>query len=125
VERITVLIADDHPVVRQGLRTFLELQDDIEVAGEAGDGAEAAAQAERLRAQTAPAQPAELSGAQVTSPGLGSATDPDAVASAQQARPDGAAAAGEPSALQRPEVLAGIAFGGAFLAARILKRLFD
>src|SRR6185437_14075545 len=45
---IRVLIADDHPVVRQGLRTYLELQPDIEVAGEAGDGFDAAAQAEKL-----------------------------------------------------------------------------
>jgi DNA-binding NarL/FixJ family response regulator len=33
-----VLIVDDHPVVRQGLRVLLEVQDGIEVAGEAGDG---------------------------------------------------------------------------------------
>lgn len=39
--KIKVLIADDHQVVRQGLRTFLELQPDIEVVGEAGDGREA------------------------------------------------------------------------------------
>ncbi|GAA3126791.1 response regulator transcription factor [Planomonospora alba] len=38
---IRVLVADDHPVVRQGLRTFLDLQDDLEVVGEARDGAEA------------------------------------------------------------------------------------
>ncbi|MGW4792369.1 response regulator [Nonomuraea sp. NPDC004297] len=38
---IRVLIADDHPVVRQGLRTFLDLQDDITVVGEAADGAQA------------------------------------------------------------------------------------
>ncbi|MFC4112676.1 response regulator [Nonomuraea zeae] len=38
---IRVLIADDHPVVRQGLRTFLDLQDDITVVGEAGDGEQA------------------------------------------------------------------------------------
>lgn len=38
---IRVLIADDHPVVRQGLRTFLDLQDDVDVVGEAADGAEA------------------------------------------------------------------------------------
>lgn len=38
---IKVLIADDHPVVRQGLRTFLDLQEDITVVGEAGDGQEA------------------------------------------------------------------------------------
>ena len=44
-----MLIVDDHAVVREGLRTFLELQDGLEVAGEAGDGEEAIAQAERLR----------------------------------------------------------------------------
>ncbi len=35
---ISVLIVDDHPVVRQGLRVLLEVQDGIQVAGEAGDG---------------------------------------------------------------------------------------
>jgi hypothetical protein len=48
MERISVLLADDHPVVRQGLRTLLELQDDIELVGEAADGAEAVARAEEL-----------------------------------------------------------------------------
>jgi NarL family two-component system response regulator LiaR len=38
VEKITVLIVDDHMVVRQGLRTFLDLNEDIQVVGEAGDG---------------------------------------------------------------------------------------
>jgi DNA-binding NarL/FixJ family response regulator len=38
---IRVVIADDHAVVRQGLRTYLELQDDIDVVAEAADGAEA------------------------------------------------------------------------------------
>ena len=38
---IRVLIADDHLVVREGLRTILEVADDIEQAGEAADGAEA------------------------------------------------------------------------------------
>jgi DNA-binding NarL/FixJ family response regulator len=38
---IRVVLADDHAVVRQGLRTFLDLQDDIEVVAEAGDGQEA------------------------------------------------------------------------------------
>ena len=45
---IRVLIVDDHAVVREGLRTFLELQDGIEVAGEAADGNEAVAQAAAL-----------------------------------------------------------------------------
>jgi DNA-binding NarL/FixJ family response regulator len=35
---IRVLLADDHAVVRQGLRTFLDLQEDIEVVAEVGDG---------------------------------------------------------------------------------------
>jgi DNA-binding NarL/FixJ family response regulator len=39
--KVTVLIADDHPVVRQGLQVLLSLQDDIEVVGEAADGDEA------------------------------------------------------------------------------------
>jgi NarL family two-component system response regulator LiaR len=44
---ISVLIVDDHAVVREGLRTFLALQDGIEVVGEAADGREAlAAEAE-------------------------------------------------------------------------------
>ncbi|HEX3789792.1 MAG TPA: response regulator transcription factor [Pseudonocardiaceae bacterium] len=37
-DTIRVLVADDHPVVRQGLRTFLDLQADITVIGEAADG---------------------------------------------------------------------------------------
>lgn len=39
-DAIKVLLVDDHQVVRRGLRTFLEVQDDIEVVGEAADGAE-------------------------------------------------------------------------------------
>jgi two-component system, NarL family, response regulator LiaR len=46
---IRVLIVDDHSVVREGLRTFLELQDGLEVVGEAADGEEAIVSATRLR----------------------------------------------------------------------------
>ncbi|WP_329568791.1 response regulator transcription factor [Kitasatospora sp. NBC_01266] len=45
---IRVLLVDDHQVVRRGLRTFLEVQDDIEVVGEAADGAEGVAKAQEL-----------------------------------------------------------------------------
>jgi DNA-binding NarL/FixJ family response regulator len=38
---ITIVIADDHPVVRQGLAVLFEVQDDIVVIGQASDGAEA------------------------------------------------------------------------------------
>jgi two-component system, NarL family, response regulator LiaR len=40
-EKITVLITDDHSVVRQGVRVFLETQPEIEVLGEAASGQEA------------------------------------------------------------------------------------
>jgi DNA-binding NarL/FixJ family response regulator len=46
---ITVLIVDDHAVVREGLRTFLELQDGIEVIGEAADGEQAIDAAQELQ----------------------------------------------------------------------------
>ena len=46
---ISVLIVDDHPVVRQGLRALLDVQDDMTVAGEAGDGPAAISLAESLR----------------------------------------------------------------------------
>jgi DNA-binding NarL/FixJ family response regulator len=48
-EPIRVLVVDDHPVVRQGLRTFLDLQDDLTVVGEAADGESAVVAAEALR----------------------------------------------------------------------------
>jgi DNA-binding NarL/FixJ family response regulator len=45
---IRVFVADDHPVVRQGLRTFLDSREGIEVVGEAGDGESAVIAVERL-----------------------------------------------------------------------------
>ena len=47
--RIRVLIADDHAIVREGVRALLALSDDIEVAGEAANGLEAVELARRLR----------------------------------------------------------------------------
>jgi two-component system, NarL family, response regulator LiaR len=46
---IRVLVIDDHAVVREGLRSFLELQDGIDVVGEAADGEEGLALATELR----------------------------------------------------------------------------
>jgi LuxR family maltose regulon positive regulatory protein len=40
-QTITVLLADDYPLIRKGLRTLLESEDSITVTGEAGDGQEA------------------------------------------------------------------------------------
>ncbi len=47
--RIRVLLADDHRLVRAGLRMLLGTQPDIEVVGEAGDGEETVVEVQRLR----------------------------------------------------------------------------
>lgn len=49
IDKIRVLIADDHTIVRAGVRLLLEAEPDIEVIGEALNGEEAVAQAEALR----------------------------------------------------------------------------
>ena len=46
---LRILIADDHHVVRQGLRAYLQVDSDLEVVGEAENGAEAVRLAQRLR----------------------------------------------------------------------------
>lgn len=46
---ISVLIADDEAIVRDGLRTIIDLEDDMTVVGEAADGAQAVAAARELR----------------------------------------------------------------------------
>src|SRR5829696_3552681 len=48
VQRIRVLLVDDHAVVRMGLRAFFDLLPDIEVVGEASDGSEGVAMTRRL-----------------------------------------------------------------------------
>lgn len=49
MKKLSILIADDHPVVRDGLRGMLESQPDFEVVGEAADGAQAIQLAEELK----------------------------------------------------------------------------
>jgi DNA-binding NarL/FixJ family response regulator len=46
--KITVLLAEDHAIVREGFRKILELENDLEVAGEAQDGRQAVALAAKL-----------------------------------------------------------------------------
>ena len=49
MKKITVLLADDHTIVREGFRRMLELEPDIEVIGEAPDGRQAVTLAVKLR----------------------------------------------------------------------------
>jgi len=48
MDKISVLVVDDHAMVRQGLRSFLELQEDMEIVGEAANGLEAVQQVPHL-----------------------------------------------------------------------------
>lgn len=47
-KQLRIVIADDHAVVRQSLRLMLELDDEVDVVGEAADGAQAVAMAHEL-----------------------------------------------------------------------------
>jgi len=49
MKKITVLLAEDHMIVREGLRKMLELEAELEVVGEAQDGRKAVALAKKLR----------------------------------------------------------------------------
>ncbi|MHB0868488.1 MAG: response regulator [Chloroflexota bacterium] len=52
-EKIRILLADDHTVLREGMRNLLQKESDLEVVGEAGDGEEAVRLAESLRPNVA------------------------------------------------------------------------
>jgi DNA-binding NarL/FixJ family response regulator len=49
MKRITILLAEDHMIVREGFRKMLELEVDLEVVGEAQDGRQAVAMVKKLR----------------------------------------------------------------------------
>jgi DNA-binding NarL/FixJ family response regulator len=49
MKKITILVAEDHMIVREGFRKMLELEDDLQVVGEAEDGRLAVAMAKKLR----------------------------------------------------------------------------
>ena len=49
MKQITVLLAEDHMIVREGFRKMLELEDDFEIVGEAQDGRQAVALAKKFR----------------------------------------------------------------------------
>jgi DNA-binding NarL/FixJ family response regulator len=49
MKKIAVLLAEDHTIVREGFRRMLELEDDLEVVGEAQDGRRAVVLAKKLR----------------------------------------------------------------------------
>ena len=53
MDKIRIVIADDHAVVRQGTRKLLDMEEDMEVIGEAGDGEEAVRLIEGLRPDVA------------------------------------------------------------------------
>ena len=50
MKKITILLADDHTIVREGFRKMLELESDLAVVGEAQDGRQAVALVKKLRA---------------------------------------------------------------------------
>ncbi len=72
---LRVLLVDDHPVVREGLRALLAAEPDIEVVGECADGAEAVRAAARLRPDVVlmdlklPGMPGTTATAQITASG--------------------------------------------------------
>lgn len=68
MRKISIVIADDHAVVRQGTRSLLEREKDLEVVGEAADGEEAVKMLEQLRPDVAIIDIAmpKLSGVEVT-----------------------------------------------------------
>src|SRR6266496_1346039 len=67
-QKIRILLADDHAVVRQGFKLILGAQPDMEIVGEAGNGREAVALAEKLHPDVAVIDVAmpELNGIEAT-----------------------------------------------------------
>ena len=72
VGRVRLLIADDHEVVRQGLRAFLDLDPALEVVGDAADGAQAVRPIGTSSARLAPGYSACACSRNSTPPAVGS-----------------------------------------------------
>lgn len=74
-EPVRILLADDHALVRRGVRLILEQEPDLAVVAEAGDGAEAVAAVREARAAGAPIDVAVLDIAMPTMTGLQAARE--------------------------------------------------
>ncbi|CAN5448243.1 hypothetical protein BH20ACI1_BH20ACI1_13130 [soil metagenome] len=52
-QEIRIVIADDHPIMRQGLKQIIEIEPNLKIVGEAGNGYEALAMIEELKPDAA------------------------------------------------------------------------
>jgi DNA-binding NarL/FixJ family response regulator len=134
--RIRLLLVDDHPLVRDGLRARLEGVPGVEVAGEAGDAAEAQAQVDALRPGLVLMDVGmkDVNGIDLTArlverdPGLqvlmlSMYDNPEYVQRAMQAGARGYVLKDSPAS-EIVAAIEAIAAGGTFLSPAVSKRLF-